>query len=80
MRQVLVRRRGFFTYRPPGKKEDTCPIALLNISVQAEAFIRREKESRRKRSEGGAVDVQVVSLLVLMWVFMVLVLVLEMAT
>lgn len=48
---------------------DFCPKDHLNISVQAEVFVRKERENRTKESGGGAVDMQAVSLLVPIWIF-----------
>ena len=44
---------GLFKRQPPDKVGDSCLKAHLNISVQAEVFIRKERESRTKRSKGG---------------------------
>lgn len=51
----------------------SCPKAHINITVQAEVF-GEEEENRTKRSGVGTVDMQEVSLLVPVWIFMVRVL------
>ena len=43
--------------------------AHLPISVQAGVFIRRERDKEKKEIRREAVDMQAVSLLVLMWIF-----------
>lgn len=52
------------------KLGNSCPKAHLSISMQMGVYyIEKERGSRTKRSEGGAVDVQVASLLVPIWIF-----------
>ena len=48
-----VKERGLFKCQPPENMGDPHPKVHLHISVLAEAFIRRELESRTKRSKGG---------------------------
>ena len=46
---------GLFKRQPPDKVGDSCLKAHLNISVQAEVFIRREREAEQ-RDQGVGVE------------------------
>ena len=54
MRQVLVRRKNVYSSAGDLSGWGDCfPKADFNISVQAEVFVRKQKESRTKRPAGG---------------------------
>lgn len=59
-----VRKNGLFKSWQLEKVADSCPIDYLHISVQAGVFVERERESKTKRSGGGSVDTQALSLVV----------------
>ena len=59
-----------FILLPAAWEDGRLPLqSPFNIPVQAWVFIKRERKTRTKRSGGGAVDMQAVSLLVLIWIF-----------
>lgn len=50
---VDIRKDGLFQCWQPERRADSSPKGHLNTSVQAGVFIRRERESRTKKSGAG---------------------------
>ena len=48
VRQLLVKKKDLFKCRPPGKIGVHCAKAHLNIPVQAEVFIRKERGTEQR--------------------------------
>lgn len=53
----MKKKRGLFKGWLPNKMGHSCHKAHLSTSVQAEVFVRRERENKTKKSRGGVLEV-----------------------